>query len=334
MLTGHAVKLLVHNYRCLSLEVELDDFVVVIGPNGAGKSSLLEAMYLASSGGAATAPGRVSPLRVVLAARGMPYDPDVGADAAQVNDVRIARKACDQQIEQELNKAREGYGLYFIFGFLAKLAGFPVSEAAYRELGRLYACGPRGSTGVAVYANFLIDASRGEAAPAVFISPRLATEWDYVASLIDHIASVKPERLAEAVKTFDEFEISDVRNINGVPHLLIGKKAYAFSLVPASYAYGTVISLGLGAGDYVFIDEPEAHMHPGLINVVRDVVEKALNRGAKVAVATQSIEVLDKFSEIGKGRVIRMKRCKIHDILSMEEAKRRIDELYEDLRFY
>ena len=327
------MKFVVEGYRCLSLEVELNDLLLVVGPNGSGKSSLVEAMYLASSGGSATPPGAIAPLRAVLLARGMPYVPDVGGSSARVNGVEITRTPCDPGIDAELNKLKEGLALHILFGFLARLSGAPIAEAAYRELGRLYACGAEGNSAVAVFANFLLGVWRGEPAPAVFISPRLAAELDYVSALIDHVSSQSPEWHAAVMEKFGGLKIRDVRNINGVPHV-VAQRALPLSLAPAGYAYALMLSLALGAGEYVFIDEPEAHMHPALLDLVRDVVEMALDRGAKIAIATQSVEVLDKFSTIGRGAVVRMKDCKIHDVIPMEEARRRIDELYEDLRFY
>ena len=328
------MKFAIRNYRRLSeLEVELDDLMLIIGPNGSGKTSLVEAMYLASSGGSATAPLRTNPLRAVLIAKGMPYVPDIGDGLVEANDVRISQSVCDSEVDAELNKLREGFALHALFGFLARLSGAPIAEAAYRELGRLYACGPEGNSAVAVFANFLLDASRGEPASAVFISPRLAAELDYVSALIDHVSSQSPEWHAAVMHKFGELKIRNVRNINGVPHV-VAQRALPLSLAPAGYAYAIALSLALGAGEYVFIDEPEAHMHPALLDLVKDVVEMALDRGVKVAVATQSVEALDKLSTIGRGAVVRMKDCKIHDVIPMEEARRRIDELYEDLRFY
>ncbi|RFA97304.1 AAA family ATPase [Pyrobaculum aerophilum] len=323
----------ISGYRCLSLELELEDFLVVVGPNGSGKSSLLEALYLAASRGSATPPAYQSPLRTVIASRGMPYSPDVASDAAKLNDVEISRKECAPGLDAELNKVQQGYALQSFLGFLVKLSGVPVSEASFRELGRAYMCGPEGRSAVSVYVNFILDVVQGDRERVALITPRLATDLDYVSSLIDHVALENPEWYAEILSKFRELKVRDVRNINGIPHV-IADRAIPLSLAPAGLAYALAISLALGAGKLVFIDEPEAHMHPALIDVVRDVMELALDRGVKVAIATQSIEVLDKTALMGRGAVVQMKDCKIIDVIEMEEAVKRINELYEDLRYF
>ena len=108
------MKFAIRSYRGLSeLEVELDDLMLIIGPNGSGKTSLVEAMYLASSGGSATAPLRTNPLRAVLIARGMPYVSDMGDGPFGANDVRISRSVCDSEVDAvatgSLSRPRRGH---------------------------------------------------------------------------------------------------------------------------------------------------------------------------------------------------------------------------------
>ena len=328
------VEFRIRGYRCLEdFVVDVEDLLVILGPNGAGKSSLLEALYLAASGGGATPPGPQTPLKIVLMARGEPFSPDFGRDRAQLNETVLSRVECAPGGDAELNKLLQGISVQLFFGWLAKLSGLPVSEFAYRELGRLYLCGPGGASAAAVFANFVVDWRTGGVGEALLVTPRLAAEMDYVAPLVDTIAVGNPGWFSEVMRLFEKYGVRDVRNINGIPHV-VGRSILPMSAAPAGLAYALVASLALGGGRFIFVDEPEAHMHPTLINTVRDAVESALDAGRRVVVATQSIEVVDKLASIGRGRVLRMRDCKKYDEIEMPEARRRLDEFYEDLRYY
>lgn len=164
-----------------------------------------------------------------------------------------------------------------------------------------------------------------------FRAGRRSDEFVYVSELIDYVSANRPDWSAVVA---DKFGVKDIRNINGVPHVVV-KKAVPISVLPAGQAYALILSLALGAGRHVFIDGIEHNMHPALLDAVVDMVAYAVDMGAKVAVVTNSIEALDKLSAIaGRGHVVRMKDCKIHDVIPMEDVRHRIDELYEDLRLY
>lgn len=318
-------------YRCLrGVSLELEDLTVVVGPNGAGKTSLAEAVYLAASVGFKTFTRNA--LALVVLSRGQPYAPP-GEGEMWLGDRRVVvgQRDCGG-LSDELGKAKEAYAVQAFFGYMAKLAGYPIPDWYVKEVGRAYVCSSDGdAAAVSIYANMIVDVAKGGEAKAVYVNARLAGDVEYTSSLIDAVLSKDPSWYMEVLQKLD---LVDVRNIAGVPHIFSKRGPRPISQEAGGLAYAAVMSLAFGAGDFVVIDEPETHMHLGMLAKFRDVVELALKRGKKVFVTTHSLEVVDLLTELGVGVLVRLRDCEVYDVLDAEEAQRRISELYEDVRLY
>jgi len=220
------------------------------------------------------------------------------------------------------------------FLFLAQLAGYPAPEYYFKELGRVYTCSNEGASAVAVYPNELIPALRGREVDVLYVSSHLTRSLRYVASLIDRAAETNPDCIGKAL---DLLRLRDVRNINGLPYVVPREgRPLRISDVASGVAHTVVLALATCVADRVFIDEPEAHLHPGLVKTLGRLLDEMIKeRKIKVVAATQSIEVIDAFTHIDvEGSVVRLKNCRIHDQIQLQEARDRIDSLYDDLRYY
>jgi len=159
----------------------------------------------------------------------------------------------------------------------------------------------------------------------LYISPHLARSIRYVSPLIDVATERSPDCVAEVLSLL---KIRDVRNIAGLPHVILKEgKAMRISDVASGVAYAAVLGLSMCAANRVYVDEPEAHLHPGMIETLGLMIEKMIReRKIEVAVATQSIEVLDVFTHLDvDGSVLRLKNCSLHDQMTLKEARERID---------
>ncbi len=332
----------IQHYRCIErVKFGLGGpLTLLVGPNGAGKTSYLEALFLGVSKGLATPIGKPT-LAWVVIGRGEPYSPSLVSTSAEKAVVEIdgertviTNKSCMKELDEAIDKEKQVLGLGRFLLYLAQLAGYPIPEYALRELGRVYACSDRGASAVAVYPNDLITAFSGGETDALYISPHLARSIRYVSPLIDVATERSPDCVAEVLSLL---KIRDVRNIAGLPHVILKEgKAMRISDVASGVAYAAVLGLSMCAANRVYVDEPEAHLHPGMIETLGLIIEKMIKeRKIEVAVATQSIEVLDVFTHLDvDGSVLRLKNCSLHDQMTLKEARERIDSLHDDLRYY
>jgi len=334
----------IQRYRCIdNAELELGGpLTLLVGPNGAGKTSYLEALFLGASKGLATVLSRPKvALAWVIMGRGEPYSPSLVSTSADEAVIEIdggrtiiTNRSCMKELDDAIDKEMQALAFEKFLLYLAQLAGYPIPEYAFREVGRVYACSGGDASAVAVYPNDVIPAFRGGETDALYVSPHLARSIRYVGPLVDVVAERNPDCVAEVLSLL---KIRDVRNIAGLPYVVLKEgKAMRISDIASGVAYAAVLGLSMCVANHVYVDEPEAHLHPGLIETLGSIVENLIKeRKLKVAVATQSIEILDVFTHLDvDGSVLRLKKCSLYDQITLSEARERIDTLYDDLRYY
>ena len=82
----------------------------------------------------------------------------------------------------------------------------------------------------------------------------------------------------------------------------------------------------------VFIEEPETHMHIGLIELLTHHILNLSTYNIQFFITTHSLEFVERMLEGGQVNIIRMSNCEIVDVLDREDAYVRLTDIGQDLR--
>jgi len=279
---------------------------------------------------------------------------------ADVSKVPEKHRGIFTDLEKRFDEERKRMRVTTMFYFLAKLVEatigqiLPFEEAARSEYAeeKIYAVSEGGGE-VSAFVTYTtgdtistVSLREGSVNSVAFLDSRLFLDTDLLSRIIDILIKHNIELFDKLINMYREAVGKSVRVVDirvtreRVPYVRFEEGP----LVPYNVlGDGLKLSLfytfasALVEKGVVFMEEPEVHMHAGLIDVLVHYI--ITSQSQQYFITTHSLDLihglltlakaLKKISEV---KVIRLKNCEVVDVLHGDEAHFKLEEIGQDLR--
>jgi len=279
---------------------------------------------------------------------------------ADVSKVPEKHRGIFTDLEKRLDEERKRMRVTTMFYFLAKLVEattgqiLPFEEAARSEYAeeKIYAVSERGGevSAFVIYTTgdtiSTVSLREGFVDSVAFLDSRLFLDTDLLSRIIDILIKHNIELFDKLINMYREAVGKSVRVVDirvtreRVPYIRFEEGP----LVPYNVlGDGLKLSLfytfasALVEKGVVFMEEPEVHMHAGLIDIMAHLFVGLPSQ--QYFISTHSLDLIhglitlaSDFGKISEVKVIRLSDCEVVDILHGDEAHFKLEEIGQDLR--
>jgi len=262
----------------------------------------------------------------------------------------------EKRLDEERKRRIDATSLYHLFKALQAFTGqlIPFEDVARGEYveEKIYAAS-EGNGEVSAFLTYTtgdtistFSQREGFAGSVAFLDSRLFLDADLLSRIVDELIKRDIKQFDKLINMYREAVGKSVRVVDirvtreKVPYVRFEEGP----LVPYNVlGDGLKLSLfytfasALVEKGVVFMEEPEVHMHAGLIDVLVHLI--ITSQSQQYFITTHSLDLihglltlakaLDKISEV---KVIRLKNCEVVDVLHGDEAHFKLEEIGQDLR--
>jgi len=334
----------------------------VIGRNNSCKSALLEALALAASFPTFRDAFRVTLPTWVVVRRGKPYAPHLlvstGSSEASVKinttkneivlklytDSKVAEQR--EELAKLVKRIREREARLIRMPAPLGAVRSPLEELEEYEdrVERIYAVAESGSETSAFVVSSTGDVVIAEVSKnigprsVVFLDSRLFLDSRYVARVVDMLTLSNIKRFDDVIGAIKKYTgISDIRIARDeVPYARVEGAGYLpLSALGDGVRSAILYAFSLAFGDVIIMEEPEVHMHAKLMDMLIHLIATSQQQ---YFISTHSsdfvhkaLALADNLNKLSDIRVIRLRNCKVVDVLAGRDARFLLEEQGRDI---